>query len=146
LVVVQQYDLVVDADDVRSLEPGGRGWTVDAANADALRRSGVVVSVLGIYNRGKTFVLNKVYKKRFDIVTRILWHRTQVTDSSLPASLRTHTRGVSLKSPHHWATQNLMLLDTAGLQAPVSGPHRSDFPIREFCSDPVVVFLATRSE
>lgn len=50
--------MVVDAGDVRALTNRAEGWTVE--QRPGVDRAGVVVAVLGVYNRGKTFLLNKV--------------------------------------------------------------------------------------
>jgi len=58
-----------------------------------------LVGVFGLFNRGKTHILNKIAK------------------TSLPSGKKVHTRGVSLKKPYGLA---VILLDTAGSSSPMN--------------------------
>ncbi len=67
----------------------------------------VVVSVVGLFDRGKTFLLNKL------------------SGSQLPSSQRVHTKGISLKIPKGEGkglnlASNIVLFDTEGTNAPLS--------------------------
>ena len=74
---VPPYDFVADVDDVRCRQ--WQGWSVEI-HSDAADKPGVVVAVLGVYNRGKTFLLN------------------HIAEEELPASLLMHTRGLRYNS------------------------------------------------
>lgn len=62
---------------------------------------GAVVSVVGLYNRGKTHTLNRI------------------CGVQLPKGRFVHTRGISMKVPKTTLGNNLILLDTAGTHRPV---------------------------
>ncbi|CAG9321049.1 unnamed protein product [Blepharisma stoltei] len=62
---------------------------------------GAVVSVVGLYDKGKTFLLNNL------------------TDSYLPSGKKVNTRGLSFKHVQMDTGTNLILLDTAGSYSPV---------------------------
>ena len=60
---------------------------------------GLTVSFIGVYNRGKIFVLNKLVK------------------ANMPSGLLTHTTGISIILPK--IQENVMFLDSAGTERPV---------------------------
>ncbi|KRX05357.1 P-loop containing nucleoside triphosphate hydrolase [Pseudocohnilembus persalinus] len=63
--------------------------------------SGATVAVVGLYDKGKTFVLNNL------------------TQSSLPSGKKCTTKGVSFKNVNVDNGTNLILVDTAGSYSPV---------------------------
>ena len=71
------------------------GWNVIE------RSEGVRLGVLGLYNSGKTFVLN------------------QLSELRLPSSRRVATKGISLRRASLGGCAHTMLLDTEGAYAPV---------------------------
>lgn len=62
---------------------------------------GAVVAVVGLYDKGKTFVLNSI------------------SNSNLPSGKRVNTRGLSFKHTDMDSGTRLILLDTAGSYSPV---------------------------
>lgn len=62
---------------------------------------GAIVSVVGLYDKGKTFVLNNI------------------TNSNLPSGKKVNTKGLSFKHVNVDSGTNLVLLDTAGSYSPV---------------------------
>jgi ABC-type taurine transport system ATPase subunit len=60
-----------------------------------------IVSVLGLFNKGKTFLLN------------------QICNINLPSGLKVNTKGLSFQEPNN--NKNIVLLDTAGASAPLQG-------------------------
>ena len=87
--------LPANADDAPTL--AGAGWGV-LDQSEAIR-----VGVLGLFNGGKTFLLN------------------QLTGLELPSSKRVATRGISMRRAALGGCTDAMLLDTEGLFAPVQG-------------------------
>ncbi|CAG9331347.1 unnamed protein product [Blepharisma stoltei] len=62
---------------------------------------GAVVAVVGLYDKGKTFLLNNL------------------TESFLPSGKKVNTKGLSFKHVHMDSGTKLILLDTAGSYSPV---------------------------
>lgn len=62
---------------------------------------GATVAVVGLYDKGKTFVLNNL------------------TNSNLPSGKKVTTKGISFKNVNMDSGTNLILLDTAGSYSPV---------------------------
>ena len=62
---------------------------------------GAIVSVVGLYDKGKTFVLNNI------------------TNANLPSGKKVNTKGLSFKHVNVDSGTNLVLLDTAGSYSPV---------------------------
>ena len=60
-----------------------------------------IVSVMGLYDKGKTFILN------------------QITDCELPSGKKVNTKGLSFKMVEMETGTQLVLLDTAGSYSPV---------------------------
>ena len=58
--------------------------------------NGSIVAVVGLYDKGKTFVLNNL------------------TGSNLPSGKKVNTKGLSFKSVDVDSGTNMILLDTAG--------------------------------
>ena len=61
----------------------------------------VVIAVVGLFDRGKTFLLNLL------------------AEAGLPVGMTVHTRGLSFKLSQEGMGKNFILLDTAGINAPV---------------------------
>jgi hypothetical protein len=62
---------------------------------------GATVAVVGLYDKGKTFVLNNL------------------TQSNLPSGKKVNTKGISFKNVNVDAGTHLILVDTAGSYSPV---------------------------
>jgi len=75
--------------------------------------AGAVVAIVGLYDKGKTFVLNNL------------------TDSKLPSSKRIHTEGLSFKYAAIDGATNLILLDTAGSFSPVKIENENSIGLKE---------------
>ncbi|CAK70642.1 unnamed protein product (macronuclear) [Paramecium tetraurelia] len=100
------YDWVVDIDFITSINSSG--WKVwlspkminqEIINIKALE--GATVAVTGLYDKGKTFVLNSL------------------TMSNLPSGKKVTTRGISFKHVNVDNGTKLILVDTAGTYSPV---------------------------
>ncbi len=104
------YDWIVDISMLGDLT--GKGWRVDFSESFAKRAAseakgssdegweGAVVAVVGLYDKGKTYVLN------------------QITQSKLPSGKKVSTKGLSFKHVSVEST-NFVLLDSAGSYSPV---------------------------
>jgi hypothetical protein len=111
------YDIVIDIDSLVDLE---QGWNVhfaprvlqraknrksaqDRNMVDdlSLSTSKIIVSVLGLFNKGKTWLLNRICNENLD------------------SGLKVTTKGLSFKEPQ--GMQNIILLDTAGTSSPLQG-------------------------
>lgn len=126
------YDIVID---IESLEDAYEGWPItvtDDAKEQVLKlieenrfkkaeeeanqhegkrsRTNLVVSAIGLFNNGKTFLLNKLAK------------------IFLPSDTSVHTRGLSFILPNPKVGSEFVLLDTAGTNSPmnVTGKHDTD--------------------
>eukprot|EP01121_Diplochlamys_sp_Union-15-3_P013271 TRINITY_DN4095_c0_g1_i1.p1 TRINITY_DN4095_c0_g1~~TRINITY_DN4095_c0_g1_i1.p1 ORF type:complete len:658 (-),score=136.28 TRINITY_DN4095_c0_g1_i1:27-2000(-) len=66
-----------------------------------LNKTNTIVSVSGLFNRGKTFLLNKLGK------------------TSLPSDMKVNTKGLSFVLPDDDNVKNLIFLDTAGTNSPL---------------------------
>ncbi|CAG9310777.1 unnamed protein product [Blepharisma stoltei] len=75
--------------------------------------SGAVVAIVGLYDKGKTFVLNKL------------------TESTLPSSKKVHTEGLSFKHVTMDGSTNIILLDTAGSFSPVKIENENSITLKE---------------
>jgi GTPase Era involved in 16S rRNA processing len=118
------YDIVLDIDNLIDLE---EGWKIyfaqrllsriegaavmnkpldpETVNNLSLSTTKVVVSVLGLFNKGKTFLLNKICNENFD------------------SGYKVTTRGLSFKEPYDM--NNIILLDTAGTSSPLQSTYMS---------------------
>lgn len=119
------YDIVIDIDNLIDLE---EGWKIyfaqrlltriegaavvnkpldpETVNNLSLSTTKVVVSVLGLFNKGKTFLLNKICNENFD------------------SGYKVTTRGLSFKEPYDM--NNIILLDTAGTSSPLQSKFNSN--------------------
>jgi len=87
-----------------SITPGVTPTTIQDWDPFAGREA-AVVGVLGLYNTGKTFLLN------------------QLTGLALPSSKRVATRGLSLRSATLAGSTKITLVDSEGSLAPVAMRH-----------------------
>lgn len=115
------YDFVVDVDSVEKI--GSAGWNMTCKDETTIRRliegSDVKVSIVGMYNRGKTFLLN------------------ELTGGELRTGCVAHTVGLSIIAP----SDDLVFLDTAGQNQPVAaddGAIRDRLLSEQFLRDLVV--------
>jgi len=125
LSALDVYDWVVDISLITDLAQ--HGWEVEFsakfwASIDAQQRSemlqnsqfdweGAVVAVVGLYDKGKTFVLNNI------------------SGSNLPSGKKVNTKGLSFKHVDMDSGTKLILLDTAGSYSPVKVT--SEFSVAE---------------
>ncbi|XP_065835567.1 uncharacterized protein [Oscarella lobularis] len=113
--VTDSYDLVVDInwfDRVIEQDSGviGDGWEVTGASAlqgNDANYPTTFISVLGMYNKGKTFVLNRI------------------GGTNLPEGVNRHTIGISLKRAKE-SLKRFTLVDIAGFEAPVKVERHHD--------------------
>lgn len=112
---MDKYDIVIDIDNILDVN---NGWNVyyspellsraenPGPNLDKLENytSKVIVSVLGLFNKGKTWLLNKV-----------------CTGEKLASGRHVTTKGLSFKEPTGDAIRDIILLDTAGTSSPLKG-------------------------
>jgi len=108
---VEAYDFVFDVASIGELTSGD-GWQLHIRNwtqgTRILQREfqGSITSVLGMYNRGKTWFFNRL------------------AGTALGAGMTTHTLGLSFKEPRGFGfnevKSRVLLLDTAGTMAPVT--------------------------
>jgi hypothetical protein len=108
------YDIVVD---IRKISDIKEGWPIyiSSSLSEKVRKCGsmeeklavlrlnemfTTVAVLGLFNRGKTFLLNKM------------------NNLQLPSGKRVNTRGLSFMQSS-LPGKNLVLLDTAGTNSPL---------------------------
>eukprot|EP00667_Euglena_gracilis_P006638 EG_transcript_6696 len=92
------YDLIIKLDDFMSV--CRKGWLIDDRRMDIESWKGVIVTVLGDFNKGKTHVLNRL------------------TGTKLPSGINIRTEGLSFKRMK-LARKEVCLLDTAGGGSPV---------------------------
>jgi hypothetical protein len=78
-----------------------KGITVANHETKGSTWEGAIVSVVSLYDKGKTFVLNNI------------------TNTNLPSGKKVNTRGLSFKTVSVDSGTNLVLLDTAGSYSPV---------------------------
>lgn len=107
----EAYDFVFDVQSISELT-GGDGWPLLIRNwtqgVQILKQEfqGSICSVLGMYNRGKTWFFNRL------------------AGTTLEAGMTTHTLGLSFKEPKGFGfdavKSRVLLLDTAGTMAPVT--------------------------
>ena len=89
-----------------------------------LRQSRAVLPVMGLYNRGKTHVLNALMSM-VDVKKKQQLSEGQETEpGKLPEGLLTHTQGLSVML----APNNIMVLDTAGSDQPINNTVRAAAP------------------
>jgi len=121
----QLYDLVVDIQSIRHLTEA-RGWPLlfrDEAVIDAFGQNKfVTLSVMGLYNRGKTHVLN------------------QLSGNSFPAGLLLHTQGLSVMLPKK--KEKILFVDTAGTHMPALESDFDDKILTERLLQDLVLDLA----
>jgi len=77
-------------------------WKFVMHNPEAFQGEFMMVAVIGLFNRGKTFVLNLL------------------ANLDLPASLYTHTLGLSFRRPVRDNNRSYFFIDTQGLDSPAS--------------------------
>eukprot|EP01012_Entosiphon_sulcatum_P008626 TRINITY_DN14733_c0_g1_i2.p1 TRINITY_DN14733_c0_g1~~TRINITY_DN14733_c0_g1_i2.p1 ORF type:complete len:626 (+),score=178.98 TRINITY_DN14733_c0_g1_i2:455-2332(+) len=101
------YDLVIRIHRFRDVVTAGKGWEViGKCGADStLRWKGPIATVLGDFNKGKTFVLNLIGSD---------------PSKPLPSSAFIHTEGLSFKQVV-LNLKKVVFLDTAGFNAPSKG-------------------------
>ena len=106
---VEPYDFVFDIKSISDLT-NGNGWALEVRNwtqgADLLKNEfqGSIASVMGMYNRGKTWFFNRL------------------AGTNLQASMTAHTLGLSFKEAKDFfggGQSRVLLLDTAGTMAPI---------------------------
>eukprot|EP00466_Bigelowiella_natans_P010033 jgi/Bigna1/80064/fgenesh1_pg.67_\ len=99
------YDLVIDIDQLSDL--ASNGWKIESAadfqmeqTEDGDQWNGAIIAVVGLYDKGKTFLLN------------------QISGAKLPSGRKVRTKGLSFK---HMEVDKMKfcLLDSAGSNAPV---------------------------
>jgi HSP20 family molecular chaperone IbpA len=99
----EEYDVVFD---IRGIKQLHEGWPVIVKSdkyglfEPGVQIKGSIAAFVGLYNKGKTFLLNKL------------------SDATLPSGSKVTTRGISVKVPKSFAGQ-MILLDTAGTHAPI---------------------------
>lgn len=102
---IEAYDLVID---VNSLSNITKGWSINISEKgmknykEKSSKKSCVVGVVGNKNKGKSFLLTKLAKIQ------------------LPSGHSLTTKGLSVKYPEI-EQQNIVLLDTAGLETPITG-------------------------
>jgi HSP20 family molecular chaperone IbpA/ABC-type cobalamin/Fe3+-siderophores transport system ATPase subunit len=101
---VDLYDIVIGMNSLEDLE--SQGWEiqlgkhVDSIEPTTQTIEGLTVAVIGAYNRGKTFLLNKL------------------CNIQLPHGNLVHTNGISITSGRKGYT-DIVFMDTAGTDTPV---------------------------
>ena len=101
---VDAYDIVIDVNSISNIT---KGWDVkmsEKGRAQYQKQSGkksCVVGVVGNKNKGKSFIL------------------TKLAGIKLPSGHSLTTKGLSVKYPTI-DQQNIVLLDTAGLETPIT--------------------------
>lgn len=83
-----------------------------------LQESSLLVSVMGLYDKGKTFFIN------------------HLVDHSLPSGKKSTTKGLSFKTIYLNDCTKFTIVDTAGTYSPVCFVNKSDLKskIKEKCS------------
>lgn len=120
------YDVVVDVKSL--LELGNGNWAVKYPILEAAEdvttalapAQGATVAVLGLYNRGKTWIIS------------------QLCGITLDHSYFTHTEGISFTIPTNDLGKNMLFIDTAGAQRPVKSTLFFSYIhtyIQRFCTD-----------
>ncbi|CAF0781233.1 unnamed protein product [Adineta ricciae] len=108
----------------KSIKSTTKGTGENGASVINEQKEGVVVSVLGAYNRGKSFLLN------------------QLCNVSLPTGTLVHTEGISITAGRQNYT-NIVFLDTAGTDTPVRNDEIEYKRAREALLREVVLHLST---
>eukprot|EP01102_Stenamoeba_stenopodia_P021363 TRINITY_DN858_c0_g1_i1.p1 TRINITY_DN858_c0_g1~~TRINITY_DN858_c0_g1_i1.p1 ORF type:complete len:581 (-),score=139.62 TRINITY_DN858_c0_g1_i1:112-1854(-) len=114
--IIEDYDVVLDVSSLQQFSEAGWPLYVKRSTDQKVNKivdsnlefSGKIVSVLGLYDKGKSFLINK------------LFHLT------LGSGKRVHTRGVSMKftsaavpsSNPEEDKKDVLVLDTAGVHSP----------------------------
>lgn len=110
----KNYDIIIDITSIRFLKE--KGWKIiftgDQSNQNKIKENIIkttksIVSILGHSNRGKTYILQKI------------------SGISLSAGYQIQTKGLSIKIPDE---RNMILLDTAGTNAPLLVDDDGDDP------------------
>ena len=110
----KNYDIIIDITSIRFLKE--KGWKIiftgDQSNQSKIKENIIkttksIVSILGHSNRGKTYILQKI------------------SGISLSAGYQIQTKGLSIKIPDE---RNMILLDTAGTNAPLLVDDDGDEP------------------
>ena len=98
-----QYDAVINIDSILAL--GTTGWEVTFRDREDFNRKSkkdtIVIGVAGMYNKGKTWFVNKVANKNFS------------------AGFHIHTAGLSMKYAE-FENKAASYLDTAGFETPIT--------------------------
>jgi hypothetical protein len=101
------YDVVID---IKSIKDITKGWEVKMnergrQNYEKFKKEDVIkIGVIGNANKGKSFLLSKIFKLK------------------LPSGTSIRTEGLSIKYPEineNYKNKNIALLDSAGLETPV---------------------------
>ena len=101
---LEYYDVVIDANSIENIV---NGWNVEYTDEGMKRyeakkdAKSCVVGVVGNKNKGKSFLL------------------TKLAGMSLPSGHSITTKGLSVKYPED-KYKNIILLDTAGLETPLT--------------------------
>ena len=110
----KNYDVIIDINSIRFLKE--KGWNIiftgDKTRQNQLKEiikstTKCIVSILGHSNRGKTYILQKISEK------------------NLSTGYQIQTKGLSIKIPRE---RNMILLDTAGTNAPLLVEDDNDDP------------------
>ncbi|OMJ78417.1 hypothetical protein SteCoe_21791 [Stentor coeruleus] len=106
-----KYDCVIDIKSFKDL--AGGGWELDFPNPnliinenyedcfESIGNSLAFLTVTGAYDKGKTFLLNKLCNANF------------------PSSKKVETKGISFKSTYVSDTTDIIIIDTAGTHGPI---------------------------
>ncbi|OMJ85677.1 hypothetical protein SteCoe_12949 [Stentor coeruleus] len=107
----KKYDCVIDIKSFKDLV--GPGWELDFPNPEVyleqndqiifrnIGNSLAFLTVTGAYDKGKTFLLNKLCNCNF------------------PSSKKVETKGISFKSTYVSETTDVIIIDTAGTHSPI---------------------------
>ena len=110
----KNYDVIIDINSIRFLKE--KGWNIiftgDKTRQNQLKEiikstTKCIVSILGHSNRGKTYILQKI------------------SEENLSPGYQIQTKGLSIKIPRE---RNMILLDTAGTNAPLLVEDDNDDP------------------
>lgn len=102
------YDMIIDINSFKNLFE--KGWTIKF-NTQGKKlyekkkgSNGVTIGVLGHFNKGKSFLLQKI------------------SDKKVPKGFNITTRGLSIKYPDIHEQTTVTMLDTAGIGTPICIP------------------------
>ena len=101
------YDVIID---IKSIKDINKGWNIKMNKNGEMRfneyknKKALVIGIIGNSNKGKSFLLSKISK------------------IDLPSGTSIRTEGLSIKYPdlEKYKNRNIILLDTAGLETPLS--------------------------